>query len=132
MTEKELENQILDWLKSVGVMAWKNQSVGIFDQKRGIYRKPNNKHHIKGTSDILGIMPNGQFLAIECKAPLKNPRSDERLFVLASPEQQDFILRVCKSGGLAFVADRLEVVKSKLDVIANMAESKSRGRLPIH
>jgi hypothetical protein len=125
MTEKEVENQILDWLKSVGIMAWKNQSVGIFDQKRGIYRKPNNKHHIKGTSDILGVMPNGQFLSIEVKAPLKNPRSDERLFVLASPEQQDFILRVCKSGGLAFVADRLEVVKSKIDLTSSYALVKS-------
>jgi len=125
MTEKEVENQILDWLKSVGIMAWKNQSVGIFDIKRGIYRKPNNRHHIKGTSDILGVMPNGQFLSIEVKAPLKNPRSDERLFVLASPEQQDFILRVCKSGGLAFVADRLEVVKSKIDLTSSYALVKS-------
>ena len=125
MTEKEVENQILDWLKSVGIMAWKNQSVGIFDQKRGIYRKPNNKHHIKGTSDVLGILPGGRLLAIEIKKPLKNPRSDERLFVLSSPEQQDFILRVCKSGGLAFVADRLEVVKSKIDLTSSYALVKS-------
>ena len=64
--EKPIENQILNLLKLLGVYCWKNQSVGIYDKAKGVYRKSNNKHHINGVADIIGVI-SGRFLAIEVK-----------------------------------------------------------------
>lgn len=113
-TEKEVENQIIDFLRLKGVFCWKNQSTGVFDPKKKVYRKINHRQ-LKGTSDILGILPDGRFLAIEVKKPLVNPRSDEKLFKLAADDQKFFIETINKKGGLAFVADRLSVVLEKLE-----------------
>ena len=103
MSEKEIENQILSFLAVIGIMAWKNQSVGVYDPTKKIYRKPNNRHHIKGVSDILGLCA-GRFLAIEVK-------SDKGR---VSPEQRVFLARVNNEGGIGFVARSLEQVIDSL------------------
>ena len=115
MTEKEIENKILDWLKFNKIFAWKNQSVGIYDPVKKIYRKPNNKHHIKGTSDILGILPDGKLLAIEVKKPLlKKKRNELELLAQLSDEQFTFIRTVLENNGVAFVADSIDFVAHML------------------
>jgi hypothetical protein len=48
----------------------------------------------KGSSDILGILPGGRFLAIEVKA--KGGR--------VSPEQRNFLEQVRGLGGVAIIA----------------------------
>lgn len=48
----------------------------------------------KGSSDILGILPGGRLLCVECKAP-KNGK--------LSPEQKQFLADVQGLGGLAVV-----------------------------
>lgn len=93
MTEKQIENNILCFLEFVGIYAWKNQSVGIYDPVKKIYRKSNNRFHKKGVADILGII-DGKFLAIEVKTPKGT----------ISPEQRVFITKINESGGVAFVA----------------------------
>lgn len=98
--EKSIENSILHWLNMSGIFAWKNQSVGIFDPVKKIYRKSNNPFHIKGVSDVLGILPDGKLLAIEVKSKTGK----------ASPEQLEFIEKIKKSGGVAFVARSLDEV----------------------
>lgn len=102
--EKAIENQILLYLYKKNIYSWKNQSVGIYDQRLGIYRKSNNPFHKKGVSDILGLLPGGRFLAIEVKAR----------YGKVSPEQEQFINDVNKSGGLAFVARSVQDVIEKL------------------
>jgi penicillin-binding protein-related factor A (putative recombinase) len=97
--EKPIENEILYFLKSIGVFAWKNQTVGVFSKSRNQYLKPRNIHHIKGVSDILGLI-DGRFLAIEVKSPKGRP----------TPEQLEFIEKVNAQGGIAFIA------RSSLDV----------------
>lgn len=59
---------------------------------------------LKGVSDILGVLPDGRFLAVECKGPKGKP----------SPEQVEFIENVRKMGGVAFVARSLQDVKNGL------------------
>jgi hypothetical protein len=59
---------------------------------------------LRGVSDVLGVLPGGRFLAIECKGPTGRP----------SPEQVEFIERVRAAGGVAFVARSLEDVKKGL------------------
>lgn len=102
--EKDIENFILNYLNSKNIFCWKNQSVGIFDPKRKIYRKSNNNFHINGVADILGVMPNGKILAIEVKS-----RSGK-----LSQAQKTFLLNVKKQGGVAFVARSISKVMFEL------------------
>jgi hypothetical protein len=102
--EKLIENQILHYLFKRGIFAWKNQSVGVFDPVKRIYRKSNNPFHIKGVSDILGIMNDGRILAIEVKTEKGR----------ASPEQQLFIQKIKDRGGIAFVARSVYDVEKEL------------------
>lgn len=100
--EKYIENQILLYLHAIKIMAWKNQSVGVYDPIKKIYRKSFNKFHIKGVSDILAILPpSGRFVAIEVKTSIGR----------ASPEQKEFIKQIMDKGGLAFVARSVEDVR---------------------
>ena len=98
--EKAIENHILRWLNMSGIFAWKNQSVGIYDPVKKIYRRSNNPYHIKGVSDILGILPDGRLLAIEVKSATGK----------ASEEQKAFIDKVNGSGGVGFIARSLDQV----------------------
>jgi len=102
--EKLIENQILTYLFKRGIFVWKNQSVGIYDPVKQIYRKNNNPFHIKGVSDILGILPGGRILAIEVKTEKGR----------VSPEQQFFIQKINDRGGLAFVARSIYDVEKEL------------------
>lgn len=57
-----------------------------------------------GCSDIIGQLMDGRFLAVECKAADTKP----------TPEQQDFIDRVNRHGGLAGVARSIDDVDALL------------------
>jgi len=61
----------------------------------------------RGQADILGFMPDGRFLAVECKA------SDGKL----RPEQELFLGRVRRAGGVAIVARSVD------DLIAGLKEA---------
>lgn len=99
MTEKQIENEILNFLRVMGIYCWKNQSVGVFDPVKKVYRKSNNAHHIKGVSDILGII-HGRFLAIEVKSETGSCTSEQKLFLKTINDE----------GGVAFVARSVEQV----------------------
>lgn len=114
LTEAQVQEQILSYLNSIGIYAWRNNSVGVYDPVRKVFRRPKSKYAINGVSDVLGILPDGRWLAIEVKKPCKNPRSDERLWNMASAEQKLFLENISKNKGLAFVADRLEIVIDKI------------------
>lgn len=101
--EKPIENEILHFLKMIGVYCWKNQSVGIWSQARKAYIKPKNPHHIRGVSDILGVI-EGRLLAIEVKS------EKGRL----TPEQREFLAKVNNEGGIAFLARSKEAVALEL------------------
>jgi len=101
MLEKEIENLILDYLSYRPGYYWKNQSVGIYDPTKRKFRKSNNRHHILGVADILGVKNDGQFVAIEVKTK-KGRLSDN---------QKAYLQKVEANGGLAFVARSIEDVK---------------------
>lgn len=101
--EKGIENSILRFLKLIGVYCWKNQSTGVWDPKKQIFRKPKNPHHINGVADILGVI-NGRFIAIEVKSEKGT----------ISPEQRVFITRINAEGGVAFVARGVDQVAREL------------------
>ena len=101
MLEKEIENLILDYLSYRPGYYWKNQSVGIYDPTKRKFRKSNNRHHVLGVADILGVKNDGQFVAIEVKT--KKGRLSEN--------QKAYLQKVEANGGLSFVARSVEDVK---------------------
>ncbi len=102
--EKRIVNAIMGWLLfQRDCFAWINDSVGIYDAAKGIFRRNTSRYKIKGVSDILGIW-KGKFLAIEVKT--KTGR--------ISPEQAAFLQRVINHGGIAFVARSVEDVERHL------------------
>ncbi len=99
MSEAEIQNLILDFLNRNRIFAFRVNTTGIFDPVKKIYRTMG-KFSLKGVSDIIGILPNGRFLAIEVKS------STGRV----STEQQAFINKIMAMGGVALVARSLEDV----------------------
>lgn len=101
--EKAIETQILTYLRYLGIFAWKNESQGTYDVKRGVYRRPANSFRIKGVADIIGIWQRRP-LFIEVKS------STGRL----SDEQNEFLMRARNEGAYTLVARRVEDVEKFL------------------
>lgn len=108
--EKGIENQILNYLSARGIYCFKIQTVGIYDSKRKAYRKSYNPYHRKGVSDILGVLPDGTFFAIEVK--VDKTLLTEKTY--PSKEQKEFIADINKNFGIAFVARNIEDVRLHL------------------
>jgi hypothetical protein len=87
--ENKIKSQVLKYLKLRQIKAWSNPS-GAVRIRPGKFMS----FGLKGSSDILGVLPGGQFLAVECKA--KGGR--------LSPEQRDFLADIKSLGGMAVVA----------------------------
>ena len=99
--ETDLVRAILQLLRLRGIYAWRNNTTGVYDPVKGVFRKFTG---LKGVSDVLGVLPDGRFLAIEAKAPKGR----------SSPEQQTFIDDINGWGGLAFLARSLADVDEAL------------------
>jgi hypothetical protein len=103
--EKLVENAILKYLSTIpGMKAWKNQTTGIFDPIRKVYRPLKGRFSGRGSSDILACF-QGRFIAIEVKRPKGG---------IVSLDQQRFIDEIKSSGGIAFVATSIDTVKETL------------------
>jgi hypothetical protein len=86
--EGRVKAACLRYLEKQGIKAWNNPS--------GAVRiAPDRWLHfgLKGSADILGLLPGGRFLAVECKA------DHGRL----SPEQREFLADIKAQGGMAVV-----------------------------
>jgi len=79
----------LRYLEIRGIYHWRNNT-GAVQVRPGQFMRFGKK----GSSDILGVLPGGRLLCIECKAP-----DGGRL----SPEQKQFIADVQKLGAMALV-----------------------------
>lgn len=77
-------------LSKAGCMVWRN-NVGVLMDRNG---KPVSFGLHKGSSDLIGMTPTGQFLAIEVKTATGR----------VSPDQANFIRAVIAQGGRAGVA----------------------------
>jgi len=110
MSEQNIQNECLLALSEAGCTVWR-QNTGLawvgdpVYLKNGdvILRNPRRLHVglCKGSSDIIGIAPDGRFLAPEVKTATGRVTDD----------QERFILRVNQAGGIA------GVVKSARDAI---------------
>lgn len=103
--ERDVKRAIIDFLRVNNVFCWVNVSGGIYDPRKGCFRKLNGYGMRKGVPDILGIF-RGKPLAIEVKLPGNGP----------SKEQQEFISEFSWYGGIAFVATSIEEVRKVLAI----------------
>lgn len=107
LKESDIQRQIMGYLQCVPnivPVCWRQNTGAVL-----IKGKPRDRFirfGQKGISDILGVMSDGRFLAIEVKTPARRKQ--------VSIWQKDFIDRVNKAGGFAFVATSLEEVELKL------------------
>ena len=101
--ETALVKAALDYLHHHGIRAWRENSGGMTSEYKG------KKRFVRfsgapGKSDIIGILPSGRFLAVECKTGRNKP----------TEIQQAFLAMVKDAGGLAIVAWDLDDIDEAL------------------
>lgn len=104
LSEKQIENQILSFLKFNNILAFKIKSTGTYDEKIGRFRTPSPWYR-KGVADILGIY-KGKPLALEVKSRKGNLSIHQKLFL------QDFK----NHGGIIGVVRSVEDVEQVLGI----------------
>lgn len=105
-TEERVKDDIKAWLESQGCYMRVIKSDG--------RKLPNGKwipsKQGRGISDLIGVTPQGRFIAVEVKAPGKEKT--------ATPEQLDFLEQVRSRGGFALVASSVEQVRTECRLFA--------------
>lgn len=75
MSETLIVAQCLEWLALHRIFAWRNNT--------GSYKTPEGRFirygHV-GSADILGILPDGRFLAVEAKTATGTQSKAQRVF----------------------------------------------------
>jgi hypothetical protein len=106
-TTNQLTKDIIAFLSLCGFHAWRNNTTGVWDAKKKVFRK----HHGRlGVSDILGIQKQtGRFIAVEVKT------GKDKL----SPDQVLFIDDIIKAGGIAIVAHTFDGFLEQFKAIVN-------------
>ncbi len=90
MRESDIMRACMLALSDAGCLIWRNNT-GVLPDRQGV---PIRFGLCVGSSDLIGITPDGRFLAIETKTAKGRIR----------PEQQRFIDAVRAKGGIAGIA----------------------------
>ena len=91
--------QCLEYLKMNGIFCWRN-NIGC--------AKVGNRYMsfgLKGSSDILGILPNGCFFAVECKRERGGRLSEH---------QKEFLSKINENNGFAICVNSVYDLERKL------------------
>jgi VRR-NUC domain len=102
--EGDLVRVILQWLHLRGIWCWRQNAGAITGEYKGKKRFVRFQSE-DGLSDIIGMLGDGRFLAVECKVKPNKP----------TPSQRAFLDNVAARGGFACVAYCLEDVQHGLD-----------------
>lgn len=94
-SEKQIQNEILEYLNFIGVFCFPVKKVGIYDPTKKTFRRIKNKYDINGLPDIHGVF-KGRPLYIE----VKTPKTKNNL----SPDQKKFKERAIKENAVYMVA----------------------------
>lgn len=121
-SEKQIEKSALlylDYLRKElndELFFWKQNTVGVFDQTLGAYRRPKSKFIISGVSDIIAIY-KGMIICIEIKTSRNKQTANQVLF------QKN----VEKAGGLYYVIREVHHLQRVFESIRRNFQSKDRG-----
>ena len=105
----------LDYLAVRGIHAWRNNSGVSRPERRDGSRGFVRFGHV-GSADIIGVLPGGRFLGIECKAPRGN----------LSRHQLEFGQRVRADGGIYMVVRSVDDLIEQLQELENLAAPEGR------
>lgn len=97
--ESVVVGSCLSLLSIIGIYAWRNNTGALQDKHGRMVR-----YGLRGSSDIIGILPDGRFLAIECK------REGGRI----RPEQKEFIAKINKNGGVGAIVHNTDELMAVL------------------
>lgn len=75
MKEVDIQRQILDYLRAIGIFCWRQNTMGV-PLKNGGFRPAS----MTGVSDICGVIQGGRALFIEVKRPNKHLTESQKLF----------------------------------------------------
>lgn len=115
MKETEIQAQIIEYLKTVHIFAWRNNS----GMRPGASGRPVRFGAV-GSPDILGALkPDGKLLAIEVKKPGEKP----------TPEQVLFLSNLVNSGAFVIVAECVEDVITEIAFFRNLGIIKGKERV---
>ena len=105
MKESDIQRLVMLALSDAGCLIWRNNT-GCLKNQAGI---PIKFGLCVGSSDLIGITPDGKFLAVEIKTPTGR----------ATPDQKRFINAVRSRGGIAGIA------RSTADALALLSQTKT-------
>lgn len=74
MSETKVVSTCLDWLAKNRIMAWRNNTGALKVGDRYV------SFGSKGSSDIVGLLPSGRLLAVECKFGKGRQSPDQKIF----------------------------------------------------
>lgn len=103
MKEMDIMRLVMVALSEKGCICWRNNT-GMLKNAAGI---PIKFGLCVGSSDVIGVSPDGRFLAVEVKTDKGKP----------TPEQIRFIDAVKRNGGIAGIA------RSPADAVALLSQS---------
>lgn len=104
-SEKQIQDCIMNYLLINGVFCWRNNT-GATTYQNSQGRKRMVRYGKVGSADILGLLKDGRFLAIEVKRPKGK----------LTKHQEIFLDRVIESNGIAFVATSIDDVMRELNL----------------
>lgn len=101
--ETPLVKACLAHLHIRGIVAWRNNTGAVKTGDRFI------RYGAVGSPDIIGLLPNGRFLGVECKVGKRKQ----------TPDQVAFGEAITNSGGVYIVARTVDDVADMLDANTN-------------
>jgi hypothetical protein len=99
--EGEVLHSCLEVLSLLHICSWRNNTGAVKLEKENRFVRYGKV----GSSDILGVLPGGRFLAVECKRPGVG---------CVSSAQREFLSEVERNGGLAVVVHSAGELLQKL------------------
>ena len=108
--EREVLSAVVNQIHALGIFAYRQNTMGVYDRKIGGYRK--NSNTMKGCADIIGLLKtqSGKFLAVEIKR--KGKKKEWR------PEQQIYCENIRENGGIYLLVDSID------DLLKQLIENK--------
>ncbi len=94
----------LDYLQLRRILCWRSNNAAVRRKDRA-GREWYQFSGLRGVPDILGVLPGGRLLAVECKRPGGKP----------TPEQDAFLQAVRAAGGLALLVDDVRQLAEALE-----------------
>lgn len=98
--EADVLHSCLKTLSAFGIFAWRNNNMGVRRSRAG--KDFYTFAGLRGVSDIVGVLPDGRILCVECKATGKLKSQ--------SPEQKQFQEDIERNGGEYLLVDSYETI----------------------